>query len=111
MFVDFILNGQGSGSVGRTVADPRFDAGLYRPYKDNQGYRCVTLNTGRFARDNKTGRDVPVFEKHRIDDLAHRGIYSPVANATSMRKEDWIELDKVVVRAARQRLRAWALLR
>ena len=108
MFQDFVINGQGQGPVGRSVGDPRFDPGLYRPYWDEHGYRCVTVNTGTFRTDNKTGQTLPVFQKHKLDELAYRGIYSPVANATSMRKGDWIELDRVVLKAARQRLRAWA---
>lgn len=107
-FVDFVLNGQGHGPVGRLMGEARFDPGLLRPYRDNQGYPSVTVNTGRQILDNKLGKHVPVFEKYRLDDLAKMGIYSPVGNATSLRKEDWIELDRVVIMAARQRLRAWA---
>lgn len=107
-FVDFVLNSEGHGPTGRVVGDPRFDPGLHRPYIDDHGYRAVTINTGRRLFDNKARRYVPELRSFKLDDLAHRGIYSPVANATSMRKEDWIELDRTVMLAARQRLRAWA---
>lgn len=108
MFVDYVLNGQGFGNVGRQMSDIRYDPGMLRPYIDEHGHRCVTVNTGRTIRDNKTGRDVPLKQKMRIADLMSRGIYTPVFNATSLRKEEWIELDKTVIRAARQRLRAWS---
>lgn len=108
MFVDYVLNGQGFGDVGRQMSEIRYDPNMLRPYLDERGQRCVTINTGRMIKDNKTGKMVPHFQKARIADLMARGVYSPVFNATSLRKEEWIELDKTVVRAARQRLRAWS---
>jgi hypothetical protein len=109
MFVqDFILNGSAQGEVGETLQGCRFDPGLLRPYLDEHGHRCVTVNTGRTRYDPKLKKVVPIHEKARIGDLQNRGIMSPVFNATSLRKEEWIELDRVVIRAARFRLRAWA---
>ncbi len=81
----------------------RWDPGLLRPYFDKNNNRCVTINTGRRDPAGK-----PIFEKRTIVDLQNMGITSPVFNATSLRKEEWIELDKKVLRAARLRLRAWA---
>ena len=103
MFVDYVMNGQGHGQVGEAIAGCRFDPGLLRPYWDSRGQRCVTINTGRF---DAAGR--PVREKRTVGEMVNMGIMSPVFNATSLRKEEWIELDKVVLKAARQRLRAWA---
>jgi hypothetical protein len=40
--------------------------------------------------------------------LRNQGIDSPVFNATALRKEEWIQLDAQVLRAARYRLRAYA---
>lgn len=108
IFSDFILDGNGHGSVGQRLAAARFDPGLFRPYLDSRGQRCVTINTGRTRYNEQTRKHEPEIKKAYVADLMARGIYSPVFNATSLRKEDWIELDKVVVRAARQRLRAWA---
>jgi hypothetical protein len=109
MFVqDFILNGSAQGEVGETLQGCRFDPGLLRPYLDEHGHRCVTVNTGRTRYDPKLKKVVPIHEKARIGDLQNRGIMSPVFNATSLRKEEWLELDRVVIRAARFRLRAWA---
>lgn len=103
MFVDYILNGQGYGGVGETMAGCRYDPGMLRPYLDESGRRCVTVNTGR--RGPKGG---PVYEKKLIAELLAAGVSHPVFNATTLRKEEWILLDQVVLRAARQRLRAWA---
>lgn len=110
MFVDFVLNGQGHGMVGEQLGQVRYDPGMLRPYFNRYNERCVTVNTGRFVTDNKTGRMEAVYQEVKIADLMARGIYSPVFNATSLRKEDWIQLDKKVVLAARQRLRLWGAL-
>lgn len=103
MFVDFIMNGQGHGAVAEQLASCRFDPGLLRPYIDGRGQRCVTINTGR---TDPTGR--AIYEKRLVAEMINNGVSSPVFNATSLRKEEWIQLDNVVIRAARQRLRAWA---
>lgn len=103
MFVDYVLNGSGYGQVGETLAGCRYDPGLMRPYIDSRGVRCVTVNTGRKGQDGK-----PLYEKRTVADVMNQGVFSPVFNATSLRKEEWIELDKVVIKAARQRLRAWS---
>lgn len=109
MFVDnYVLNGQAYGPIGEAMAGVHFDPGLLRPYVDNRGQRCVTINTGRMRQNTQTGLYEPVLQKVSINDVVNRGIYSPVFNATTLRKEEWIQLDRVVVRAARQRLRAWA---
>lgn len=108
MFVDYVQNGQAFGQVGQSMAAVQWDPGYKRPYIDSRGERCVTINTRRTVYDHKLKREVPVCRKVRIADLNARGIYDPVFNATSLRKEEWDELDRVVLRAARLRLRAWA---
>lgn len=96
MFVDFIQGGRGHGAVAETLQSCRFDPGLLRPYLDSRGQRCVTIT-------NNQGRA----ERRTVAEMLNNGITSPVFNATSLRKDEWIELDRVVVRAGRQRLRAW----
>lgn len=96
MFVDYVANGQGHGPVGETFAGCHFDTGLMRPYFDKQGRRAVSMLVN--------GRS----EKRLIGDLLQSGISSPVFNATSLRKDEWIRIDEAVQRAARPRLRAWA---
>src|SRR3989304_760800 len=112
MFQDFILNGQANGPVADTLAGVRFDPGLLRPYLlpvDGRNLPAFTINTGRIKTDEK-GRLVSVYQQVLAEDLSKRGINSPVTNATSLRKEDWIHLDQGVILAARQSLRAWAYL-
>lgn len=103
MFVDFIMNGQGHGAVAEQLASCRFETGLLRPYFDQRRNRCVTVNSGRIDNNGK-----PLYEKRLVSEMMAEGIFSPVFNQTSLRKEEWIQLDQVVLKAARQRLRAWA---
>ncbi len=108
MFVDHIINGQAHGEVANQMASCRYDPGLLRPYRDENNRECVTVNTGRTRYDKKSNTYRPIFEKRLIKDLAAQDIHIPVANATSLRKDEWLQIDRVVLRAARQRLRAWS---
>lgn len=111
MFVDYILNGQGHGAVAEQLAGVRFDPGLMRPFLNDKGQPCVTVNTGRFEIKEVDGEQVrvPVFENRTATELISMGLFSPVLNsATSLRKNEWEQIDRVVIKAARQRLRAWA---
>lgn len=95
MFVDFVLNGQGHGPVGQMMQQVRYEPGMLRPYF-HDGERWVTVNTA-------TGpKAIPIAK------LMEKGYYSPVFNATMLRKEDWIYVDSKVIPATRQRLQAWA---
>jgi len=110
---DFVLNGSGIGEIGQGLEAVRFEAGLLRPFieTDNghpyRGHRCVTVNTGRTRFNPETKKDEPVLRTHKIADLVARGVWSPVFNAMSLPKDAWIQMDKVVIKAARERLRAW----
>lgn len=111
MFTDFVLNSAPEGGVAVDFLDPnhRFETGLLRPYVDiHTKEKMVTINTGRKTFDKKTNQFVPVYEEVSLNELMANGVNSPVANAASLRKDEWIALDTVVIRAARQRLRAWA---
>jgi hypothetical protein len=108
MFMDYVLNGQAHGEVGNMMMGCQFDPGLLRPYLDGKGQRCVTVNTGRTKWDEKKQIEVPILEKRLASELIANGIPIPTANATSLRKDDWLMLDKAVIKAARQRLRAWS---
>lgn len=108
MFTDMIVNGRGVGPVGEVVSGlHHYDAGLMRPYFGDDGRPRVVVNTGRQFRD-ANGQMRPLYQEMLVNDLMQSGIHSPVFNATALRKEEWIHLDTVVLRAARQRLRAWA---
>lgn len=110
MYSDFVMNGAGAPAEGVHLSrggTERYDPGLLRPYWDNDGKAYMTVNTGRTKYDQKTGTVQPVYEKVRVSDLVGRGIESPVANATTLRKGDWLRFDQRVITAARARLRAW----
>ena len=83
-----------------------FDPGYFRPYEEDDGYRYISVNTGKTRYNKDLKRDEPIFEAVRVGDLMYRGI--PVVNATvALRKDEWIQFDRQVVLAARERLRAW----
>ena len=108
MFVqDFVLNGKGHGPVGQALANVRFDPGFMRPYYDSQGKAAVTINTGRTTLNK--GQQVPIREHRRIADLIANGVHVPtfVQNATMLRKEEWLRLDRQVLQAARYETVAW----
>lgn len=109
MFVDdFILNGRANGPVAGTLAECRFEPGLLRPYIGRDGRRRVTINTGRKVLDNKTGKYVNVLASYPVEEVLRRGLGSPALNSgTTLLKQSWIEIDRTVVKATRQRLRAW----
>jgi hypothetical protein len=99
------------------------DPGLYRPFWETNpqspryGQRCVTVNTGRTKLvkigNTRTGDtrlvEQPLRLKLTLNEADRAGYPLPlVVNATALRKEEWLQLDAVVLRAARYRLRAWA---
>lgn len=88
------------------LVSSRFDPGIKRPYFDKNGRPAVTINMGRTTLVK--GIQTPIREHVLIRDLVLNGIMDPVFNATSLRKEEWLELDRAVLRAARFRLRAWS---
>ena len=116
---DYVVNGVAHGEVGSAIGQARFDPGMLRPYVDIKGNKCVTVNTGQteevkdkdgkvvFNNDGKPKTET-VYKKMLVSDVIANGFNHPVYNATTLRKDEWIQLDRVVVRAARQRLRAWA---
>lgn len=107
MFTDFVLNGQGHGEFASHMTECRFDTGLFRPFIDDDGHRYVLMDTDRQVR-NSQGIMVAEKEQVRVSDLNTNGLFSPIANATlALRKDQWIQMDQAIVRAARKRLRAW----
>ena len=105
MFTDFVLNGQAHGDVATRMSMIHFDEGLARPYIDQSGQHCVTVNTGRT--EFKDGKIVPVFEKKLVAEYVQNGQMAPTNNALTLRKDEWLMMDQAVLQATRQRLRAW----
>lgn len=138
MLQEFIINenGQGTyvndGALGRGLRSHGGDTGTFRPYTEDDpsarryGQRCVTVNTGRFRieeRTNPQGQKVrhriPIRRSMTLNEAQRAGIALPpvaftsnagalLANATGLRKEEWIQFDTKILRASRYRLRAWA---
>ena len=113
MFVqDFIINsGKNGPESDQLMLKPgnRFDAGIYRPYFDQKtGVPCVTVNSGSQVWDEKLGEYRPELKQVAIRDLRNAGIDSPVFNATTLEKLQWVMLDKLILQTARKRLRAWS---
>ncbi len=111
MFVDAHIPTQGhqyGGGIISEVVGRNFDPGFKRPYLDKNGQLAVTINTGRTTLVK--GVQTPIREHRLVWNLVMQGVMPtpPVTNATALRKEEWLQLDQTVLRAARFRLRAWA---
>lgn len=111
--LSYILNGEIHGETGEQLAttahdDLRFDPGLARPYRGEDGRVYCDVQTGRIVRNKKTGKREMEVQVVRAKDLIDAGFLMPTVNATSMRKDDWIEVDRAVQMAVRQPLRVWA---
>lgn len=102
MFTDYVLNGQAVGEVGEQLAECRFEPNMLRPWVGKDGRKYVTVNTG--VKDDGS----PKYEARRVTDLMQDGYNIPIANATALRKDEWLMFDRAVIKAARQRLRAWS---
>ncbi len=94
-----------NGGVIEAVQARNFK-GLRRPFFNDHGQPAVWVHNGRYAVEK--GVRTPQREEVLVRDLWNQGVNTPVLNATALRKEEWLELDRVVLRAARYRLRAWA---
>ncbi len=110
MFVDFVIDNQvQDGTLSQQLGIPqqmRFDPGLFRPYLNENNVPCVTIQTGRIVWNEAKKRHQPQLKTFAIRDLQRRGIDIPIFNTTtSLRKEDWIEIDRRVVEVSRPRLR------
>jgi hypothetical protein len=108
MFVDNFIQVPGSDYTGNAVEvmnGVRFDPGMLRPYLGKNNERLVTINTGRMIYDNTKQIYLPERRPVRIRDLMNQGMFHSVWNATSLRKEEWIQLDQAVIPALRDRLR------
>lgn len=113
---DYVLNGVGHGPIGaafnvhnRLVGG--FDPGLLRPFIEtdpsspDRGRPCAVINTG--WKSDKDGNRVPVMKKYTVNKLQEMGVHSPVFNATTLTRDDWIQIDRAVVKTVRQPLTAW----
>lgn len=89
---------------------------LRQPFLDKHGRACVSIQDvhmnpkkgiGVTRNDSVGGEMKPLVRTYLVNDLRNMGFNLPyVTNAATLRKNDWIEMDKRILRAARQRLRA-----
>lgn len=114
MFVqDFLTVNNGalqaqSGELAGALSSVHFDPGYMRPYRDENGQPAVVVNAGQ-EWDKVQQKYVQKYEKRLLLNEINKGLpLLDTFNSTSLRKDDWVKLDQVVVRAARERLRAWA---
>lgn len=86
--MDYILNGQANGSVAGVLMANNMDVAALRPWIGNDG-------------------------RHYISKMVNGEVKAvPLMNATAtLRKDDWLMLDRAVVKAAQPRLKAVADLR
>jgi hypothetical protein len=96
---EFVKNGVGDGPLTQGLGRHNNQLGFYRPYWGEDGHRYVDV----YNSADKTTEAV------RVKDIQDDGrIQLPnVVNATTLRKEQWIEYDRAALRAARFRLQAW----
>ena len=91
--IDFIQDGQAHGGVAERLLAANGDMNALRPYIAEDGKSYVTVNRGLNADGSANLEAVPT------------------TNSATLRKDEWVRFDQVVIRAARQRLRAYADLR
>jgi len=91
--MDFIFNGQSHGGVADKLAANGYNPHSLRPYLSDCGqYTCISVHNGKFNQDG-----TPQMEQRVI------------GNATAtLRKDAWKHLDTVVVKVAKERLKAVA---
>jgi hypothetical protein len=92
MFDSFLVNGQGHGSVAKQLLASNMDPGALRPFFGKDGRSYVTLN-------------------ERQNDGSYKPVVRQTHNTATLRKDEWILLDRTIMVAARQQLRAVADLR
>lgn len=85
-----------------------FDPLMYRPYIDSHGRRSCAIRTGRMIYNNVTGEYRPEVKAYTIKALQERNLYNPTWNAQLLPLRSWIAFDDAVVKARRQRLRAYS---
>ncbi len=105
-----VSNGEVGGPFGGMVEGRRFDANLLRPYlaPDGKGGMKPAVSLVVNYKEDEKGNPQPVRRQEWVRDLMDKGIFTPVWNAVSMTRDAWKNIDRAVVRATRQRLKAWS---
>jgi uncharacterized linocin/CFP29 family protein len=92
--MDFVLNGQAQGSVANKLMAHNWDPGALRPFVGSRGQSLLTVNTGQY------------------DSNGQAKTQTLVTNApATLRKDDWLAIDRAVVKVAQPRLKLVGRLR
>lgn len=86
-FTDYVANGEAGGSVAARLLQANFDMNIFRPFIGNDGNSYVTRMVNGQPKVFRTN------------------------TAATLLKDEWIMLDKVIIKAAQSRLRCWDALR
>lgn len=106
--VDFITNGQAESPVGDRLGQVRFDPGLMRPWRDGDGKVYLDVMNGKSEWNEKLKRDVPGRDVVPLATFVSNGLLPAVYNSTALPRQVWQRIDRAVIKASRDRLRAWA---
>lgn len=107
---DYVLDGKAHGDIAGEFSDSNYDSGLFRPYINNQGLAVVDVNRGKHY-DPTAGKDVTKYETMTLNAARQAGFNSPMlyaTNATILRKDEWIMVERAALDQARPRLRVWS---
>jgi hypothetical protein len=99
LMTDFVWNGgkNADGPVASELQRLRYEPGFFKPWIGDDGKKYVTIH-------NQSGK----LENVRVSDLRGAGFDHPVTNAASLRKDEWVKLEKRLIQVARPRLQAWS---
>ena len=105
-----VANGVALGEGAEQMSRVNYDPGLMRPWIDEDGQRYLDVRTGRMVK-NKEGEKVHELDVVPLRTMVGNGIVPAAYNATALEKDVWERIDRKVIKASRDRLRAYADLR
>ena len=108
--VDFLTNQGAEGPMAERLNQVNFDPGLMRPWIAPDGQRYCDVRTNRMV-TNKEGKEEPEIDVVPLQTLVNNGTVPHTYNTTALQKDVWERIDRSVLRASRDRLRAFADLR
>jgi len=121
--MDLILNGQAHGDVASVLMKNNFDPGALRPWigRDNRTYLTLIqrnqdgtpkLHDSYSVNEYAQKRGLQLNEQQRFEMIGSAMTHNVLTNATgTLRKDEWILLDRAVIEAAKPRLQAFNDLR
>lgn len=91
---DWIVDGRSEGDAADRLIANNYDVRALRPFREgNRSF--VTVNTGRLDKDGN-----PVIKVQKLS-----------TNSATLRRDEWVRFDRVLLETRRQRLEAYADLR